>query len=368
MTGVYISFPFCLQKCTYCHFASGVFPADWEPPYLEALETEIQTAAYPSTPDTVYLGGGTPSLIEIPRLEHLFHTLPTTEWQEATIEASPGTITEEKAQAWARLGINRVSLGVQSFVPSEAAAAGRQHTPESVAREIEQLRQAGIHDINIDLLAGLAHQTERTWQISLDWAVRLEPSHVSVYMLDVDDDSNLGRELQTGGSRFGARSVPSEDQIADFYLTAVRELEKHSLQQYEISNFARPGHESRHNLKYWRMEPYIGFGVDAHSFDGRRRYGNVSSVEEYIDRRRRGESPRASEEILDDRRLAEDHFIMGLRQTAGIDPTPAELSLFEDPLQRMIERGWLRKPSPNTLALTAEGILFSNEVFAEFLA
>ena len=367
MTGIYISFPFCTQKCTYCHFASGVFPSEWMPDYLEAVAAEIGVATYPSTPDTLYLGGGTPSLIGVPELRRLLGTLPAASWREATIEAAPGTISLEKAQAWAEIGIHRVSLGVQSFVPRVAAAAGRKHTPESVVRDVEILRQAGIRDINIDLLAGLAHQTEDTWRTSLDWTLRLDPSHVSVYMLDVDDESNLGRELQAGGTRFGAASVPTEDEITDFYLHAIRELANNSLPQYEISNFARPGRESQHNLKYWRMQPYIGFGVDAHSFDGARRWGNVCSVEEYIGRSRRGESVRAFTETLDERRLSEDRFITGLRQTSGFDPAAGDIRLFEEPLRRMVDRGWLDQSS-GRLALTPQGLLFSNEVFAEFLS
>jgi oxygen-independent coproporphyrinogen-3 oxidase len=337
------------------------------PLYLEALSAEIRAANYPSAPDTLYLGGGTPSLIEVPQLQRLLSSLTVTRWHEATIEAAPGTISQEKAHGWADLGINRVSLGVQSFVPKVAAAAGRKHTPESVADDIETLRQAGIPDINIDILAGLAHQTEHTWRTSLDWTIRLDPAHVSVYMLDVDDESNLGRELQAGGSRFGAASAPSEDRIADFYLHAIHELENNSLSQYEISNFARPGRESRHNLKYWRMQPYIGFGVDAHSFDGSRRWGNVSSVAEYLDRSRHGESVRASIETLDERRLAEDRFITGLRQISGFDPSPRDVRLFQEPLRRMLDRGWLRNES-GRLALTKSGLMFSNELFAEFLS
>ncbi|MCY4584553.1 MAG: radical SAM family heme chaperone HemW [Bryobacterales bacterium] len=368
MAGIYISFPFCLQKCTYCHFSSGVFPSDWMPAYLEALETEIRTAHFPSEPDTLYLGGGTPSLIEIDRLDTLLSALPARDWREATIEASPGTVTEERVHAWKELGINRASLGVQSFIPREVAATGRKHTPETVATEMALLARVGIDDVNIDLLAGLAHQTPAGWQESLDWIAKLSPSHVSVYMLDVDDDSRLGRELQSGGSRFGAASVPSDDQITEFYTTAIEMLKQHALRQYEISNFARAGQESIHNRKYWRMEPYIGFGADAHSFDGRRRWGNVASVKEYLDRSQRGESVRKMTETLDERRIAEDRFITGLRQIAGFDAPPSEMVLFQEPLRRLIERGWLRRENGNRLSLTPEGLLFSNEAYAEFLA
>ena len=173
MTGVYISFPFCQQKCTYCNFSSGVFPRDLVPAYLDTLIAEIEAAEFLSEPDTLYLGGGTPSLLEIPQLAKILAALPAVNWREATLEASPTTVTQERAAGWARLGINRVSLGVQSFVPTEAAATGRKHTPEVVAEEISLLKREGIENVNIDLIAGLPHQTKRSWQTSLDWVSRL---------------------------------------------------------------------------------------------------------------------------------------------------------------------------------------------------
>jgi oxygen-independent coproporphyrinogen-3 oxidase len=367
MTGIYIAFPFCLQKCTYCHFASGLPPREGFESYLDALLGEIDQADFPSPPDTLYLGGGTPSLMETADLARILTRLGVSEWREATIEAAPGTVTSEKAAGWARLGINRVSLGVQSFVPREAAAAGRKHTPEQVEAEIALLARKGIRNVNIDLLAGLAHQTEAGWRTSLAWVERLQPAHVSVYMLEVDDDSRLGQELRRGGTRFGAGETPAEDQITDFYLMAVDRLRRNSILQYEISNFARPGEESLHNLKYWNMDPYLGFGADAHSFDGRERWGNVSSHVEYVERRRRGESLRAHAEVLDGQRRVEDRFLTGLRRTAGFDASPEDLVLFEGALQRLAEKGWLERPKPGRLRLTPQGILFSNEVFQEFL-
>lgn len=337
------------------------------PAYVDALRAEIRTTDLPSPPDTLYLGGGTPSLIDTDALPALLDCLPTREWREATMEASPGTVTAERAQAWAEAGINRVSLGVQSFVPKEAAAAGRKHTPESVAAEVEILARVGIDNVSVDLLVGLAHQTPDGLAESLRWVAAIAPAHVSVYMLDVDDESNLGRELQKGGTRFGAGSVPSDDEIAELYTTAIQELDRQSIKQYEISNFARAGRESAHNLKYWRMEPYVGFGVDAHSFDGRRRWGNVTSVEEYLKRSRQGGSIRATTETLDRRRMAEDRFITGLRQTGGFDAPPDEMELFNEALTRLIERGWLRRANGTRLVLTSEGLMFSNEAFAEIL-
>ncbi|MGD1097776.1 MAG: radical SAM family heme chaperone HemW, partial [Bryobacteraceae bacterium] len=267
MAGVYISYPFCAQKCTYCNFASGVFPRELEACYLERLRTEIRDAAWTWKPETVYLGGGTPSQIEPSALAALLGEIPGRPWAEATIEAAPGTIAPDKAAAWKAAGIDRVSLGVQSFNARELARTGRKHTAEIVKAEVALLREAGIDSINIDLIAGLPHQTRQSWIESLEWLERLGGPHASVYMLEVDQDSRLGSEILARGARYGASDVPSDDQIAEFYELAVERLSLAGLRRYEISNFARPGYESRHNLKYWRREPYLGFGADAHSFD-----------------------------------------------------------------------------------------------------
>lgn len=367
MTGIYISFPFCLQKCTYCNFSSGVFPRDLVGPYVEALQAEMESAEFPGEPDTLYLGGGTPSLLDTVQLSRILGSLPRVRWSEATIEAAPGTITPEKAEAWARCGIHRVSLGVQSFVPREAAAASRKHTPEQVAAEIALLRSNGIAAINIDLIAGLAYQTESGWKTSLDWVDRLQPEHVSVYMLEVDDESRLGEELRSGGARYGAQAVPSEDEIAGFYEMAVERLRAMSILRYEISNFSRPGFESRHNLKYWNMEPYLGFGADAHSFDGERRWWNVPAPGEYIERVFGGVSARERTETIDDARRFQERFLTGLRQSRGLQATAAEFELLRGPLQRLTACGWLEQGGHGHVRLTPEGVLFSNTVFQELL-
>ncbi|HYM11417.1 MAG TPA: radical SAM family heme chaperone HemW [Bryobacterales bacterium] len=364
--GVYISIPFCAQKCTYCNFASGVFPEALLREYLAALEAEIAAESWNVAPDTLYLGGGTPSLLDPQALGRILRRLPAAEWAEATLEAAPGTVTSERTAAWRLLGIDRVSLGVQSFVPREIAATGRKHSPQQVAEEVARLRQHGISEINIDLIAGLPHQTAASWRESLDWIERLQPPHVSVYMLEADEDSRLGREILRGGARYGAGAVPDDAQIADFYLQAVERLERLGIRRYEISNFARPGCESAHNLKYWRLEPYRGFGADAHSFDGHRRWSNVETPAEYVERFRAGASPVAASEPVDPRRAMEEHFFVGLRQTAGIEPCEEEWRRFAEPIRRLGQDGLLRAEG-SRLRLTDRGVLFSNEVFQEFI-
>jgi oxygen-independent coproporphyrinogen-3 oxidase len=355
MPGVYLSYPFCAQKCTYCNFASGVFPRELESRYVEALFAELRGTEWPWTPETVYLGGGTPSQMDPDALEKLLAEIPGREWTEATIEVAPGSITREKIAAWRKVGINRVSLGVQSFNAKELSRTGRKHTAETVIDDVALLREVGITNINLDLIAGLPFQTRGSWNASLDWIERVGAPHVSVYMLEVDDDSNLGRELLALGSRYGAGAVPCEDDIAEFYETAVDQLKSIGINRYEISNFARAGFESRHNLKYWRREPYLGFGADAHSFDGESRWQNAESAAEYC------KHPRAVEKTTAD--PTSERFFLGLRLSEGID---GPWEPFAGAIRQFIDDGLLEQ-SGTRVRLTPRGVMLSNEVFQEFV-
>lgn len=362
MAGVYLSYPFCAQKCTFCNFASGVFPRGLEERYIAALQAELARFEWPWKPETVYLGGGTPSRVPAAALRSLLGSIPGRPWFEATIEAAPGTITAGAAREWREAGINRVSLGVQSFVREEIGQTGRRHTARVVESEVRLLRESGIANFNIDLIAGLPYQTPESWEESLDWVERLEAPHVSVYMLEVDEDSRLGAEMLRRGSKYGAAAAPSEDTVADLYERAVERLERAGIPQYEISNFARPGYESRHNLKYWRLEPYAGFGADAHSFDGAVRRQNAESAADYVDRMERGESPCIEETPA----APGERFFAGLRLRSGIQPTAEEWVRFAEPIRRFVEAGLLTSDGA-TLALTRRGIMLSNEVFQEFV-
>ncbi len=363
MAGVYISYPFCRQKCTYCNFASGVGRAAEEREYFEALLAEVAAHRWEWTPETVYLGGGSPDRLDPADLERLLALVPGRPWREATIEAAPDDVSPDKAAEWARSGITRVSLGVQSFVEAEIRRTGRQHTAAGVAEAVWILRQAGIGRINIDLIAGLPGQTAESWEESLEWIARLAPGHVSVYMLEIDGKSRLGRELLAGGSRYGAAEVPDEETVALLYERAVAALAEMGLRRYEISNFARPGEESLHNLKYWRLEPYVGFGADAHSYDGRSRRRNAETAREYVDRFRRGRPPavETSEAASDER------FFLGLRLAEGIRLDAGGRRLHAAAIERFLRAGLLEE-SGGRLRLTDRGVLLSNEVFQEFLA
>jgi oxygen-independent coproporphyrinogen-3 oxidase len=355
--GVYLSYPFCAQKCTYCNFASGVFPRSLEARYLAALEAEVRAHVWQWAPQTVFLGGGTPSQIAPDALQSVLSAIPGKPWEEATLEAAPGTFTAEKARAWIDCGINRVSLGVQSFVELELRRSGRKHTAQAVADDVRTLASAGIDNYNLDLIAGLSGQTEAGWRESLDWIERLQPPHVSVYMLEIDEESRLGNEILRGGARYGAGDRPSDDETADFYETAVERLAAMGIARYEISNFARPGFESRHNLKYWKLEPYVGFGADAHSFDGQMRRQNSESIEGYLQKNHLAEQAEA---------CPTERFFVGLRLAEGIRPEAEEWQRFAEPIHRFIDSGLL-ETSGGTLRLTNRGVMLSNEVFQEFL-
>jgi len=363
MAGVYISYPFCSRKCAFCNFVSAVAPATLEQRYLAALRGEIENHRWRWRPETLYLGGGSPNRIEPEALCALLAAVPDRPWLEATMEAAPGEITRDKARAWRQAGITRASLGVQSFVPREVARTGRKHTAETVAADVRLLREEEIRRINIDLIAGLPGQTTASWRESLEWISRLEADHVSVYMLEVDEDSRLGREILRGGARYGAAETPPEDIVAGLYEQAVEYLEGIGLARYEISNFARAGAESLHNLKYWRLEPYAGFGADAHSFDGRLRRRNAESAAAYVERFEQG-LPVWLEEIP--ARPEEERFFVGLRLSEGVRPEPEEWGRYQAPIRRFLDEGLLEAKG-DRLRLTRHGVLVSNEVLQEFV-
>ncbi len=356
MPGVYISYPFCAQKCSYCNFASGVFPKALEAQYQERLLGELERAEWPWKPETLYFGGGTPSLWPEADLAAVLRRVPGKPWREATMECAPGTLTLEKIEAWLEAGINRVSLGVQSFVSAELRRTGRKHDAETVRRDVAMLRAAGLTNINLDLIAGLAGQTRESWRTSLDQLLELAPPHASVYILEVDEDSRLGAEVLLNGVRFGAPDVPSEELQVEFYDTAVERLAAAGIARYEISNFARAGFESLHNLKYWKLEEYLGFGADAHSLAGGMRWRNAESPAEYV---AQGESQQ-EQETAD---VARERYWVGLRLLEGVPDRgeyPATIAA--------LTRDGLLERQGERVRLTARGVLLSNEVFERFLA
>jgi oxygen-independent coproporphyrinogen-3 oxidase len=322
--------------------------------------------------DTVYIGGGTPSLLNPVHLQSLLDTLRktfATDLAEVTLEADPETIEAGKAAAWVRAGISRVSFGVQSFSDKELIAAGRMHRRADIYLAVPILREAGIRNISFDLIAGLPHQTKESWRQSLEELAVLEPEHVSVYLLEIDEGSRLGKELLQGGGRYSAGAVPSEDEMAEFYEMAQEALGAAGYHHYEISNWAKPGFESKHNLKYWRREPYLGFGAGAHSFSGTERWANAHDAADYVKAVQGGRLPVEQHESLTAERALEEELFLGLRQLDGIYLARIEreygttLAGKFDPLTL----AGLVKRDGSMVRLAPERLCVSNEVFVELM-
>jgi oxygen-independent coproporphyrinogen-3 oxidase len=383
--GIYISVPFCRAKCTYCNFASGVSSVSAHEQYVARLCGEIRSvrqrlaaALIPEQVDSIYLGGGTPSVLSPALIGQLAQALrqefSVTPGAEITLECAPGQLDDPTLAAMLALGVNRLSFGVQSLVDREAAATGRFHTRAIVLQDLQRVRSAGLHNLSIDLIAGMPHQTAATWQESLDALVATGAEHASIYMLEIDEDSRLGRELLAGGTRYHAGTVPSEELTADLYQSAVPFLEQNGLRPYEISNFARTGSQSRHNLKYWRRHPYLGFGLDAHSMlrapqGGALRFSNTAVLPEYLS------GPEAAEDVrgLDPSQELEEAWFLGLRLNKGVawHDLAAEFGRDQVEIFRPVVRELgdleLLTDAAGVVRLTPRGVLFSNEVFARFL-
>ena len=383
--GLYISVPFCRAKCTYCNFASGVFPASEHGRYVERVCAEIRGARdraererrlLPERVGSVYLGGGTPSTLEPERLREIFAALRENfmveREAESTIECAPGQIAADFLKVMVEVSATRVSLGVQSMVDAEAAATGRMHTRAIVQEDVRRLHDAGLA-VNVDLIAGLPGQTISSWMESVEAVCGLGVEHASLYMLEVDEDSRLGRELIGGGARYGAALVPTEDTVAAMYEVGCERLERAGLAQYEISNFARRGAESRHNLRYWRREPYLGAGLDAHSMlrhrdGGAVRSGNTDELAGYLAGDAEGEA-----EHVDRAAELEESWFLGLRLVEGVS-LPAlrrefgddAMAAFDEVVGELAGDGLLMREG-DRVALTMRGRMLSNEVFGRFI-
>jgi oxygen-independent coproporphyrinogen-3 oxidase len=339
--------------------------------------------------DTVYFGGGTPSLLEPSALAGIVDALrqnftfadsaalPSESSRqvtaaapaEITLEADPETITPEKARAWIAAGFNRISLGVQSFNDRELQAAGRMHRRADIFAAAQILRGAGIRNFSMDLIAGLAQQTRESWEESVARILEIRPEHISIYLLEIDEGSRLGKESLAGGSRYSAEAIPSDDAMAESYESACARLADAGYEHYEISNWGLPGFRSRHNLKYWRREPYIGLGAGAHSFDGAKRWSNVHDSAKYVACIESGVTPREQIEPVTAQQALDEELFLGLRQLEGIDLAHVEQK-YGVSLQARIaglrEQGLLEM-NGELLRLAPAHLTVSNEVFVELL-
>jgi len=398
--GVYISIPFCKAKCTFCNFASGVFGAERMQHYVDRLGVEVRGAraaagkigaSLPGAVDTIYFGGGTPSLLSAEQFAEVFRNLrgefDLSAGAEITLECAPGQLSDETLAELLRQGMNRISFGVQSFVDQEAAAVGRLHTRQQCEAEIARVRAAGVSEINVDLIAGLPHQTEQSWRYSVEQAIASGAPHISVYLLEVDEDSRLGREMLEQGSRYSAAAVPNEDQAAEWYQLACDLLQEAGVHQYEISNFARPGHHSHHNLKYWRRQPYIGLGLDAHSMllanQDAVRFANTSDLDRYLGQGS-DKNPFPLLELAHDasdrqvdvvgcNEAFEESLFLGLRLNEGVHLETLRRqfgeSLLREAMPALVEvrDAGLLELNSDRMRLTPQGRLVSNEVFSRLL-
>ncbi len=384
--GIYIQVPFCQTKCTYCNFHTGVVSSARFGPYVDAVCREIgnhaalyegagvalPTSLTDAVVDTVYVGGGTPSLLDPGLLQRMLDAVRSafaTELAEVTLEADPETVEAEKAGAWVRAGINRVSFGVQSFSDRELEGTGRMHRRADIYRASEILRNAGIRNISFDLIAGLPYQTRESWRGSLEELAALAPEHVSVYLLEIDEGSHLGGEVLRGGRRYSAGELPSEDEMAEFYETACEFLRDAGYHHYEISNWGKPGLESRHNLKYWRREPYSGFGAGAHSFSGTERWANAHDAAAYVQALAGGKLPMEQHEVLTRDGALEEELFLGLRQLDGIDLKRIELEygvMLASRFDPLASAGLVERDG-NMVRLAPARLSVSNEVFVELM-
>lgn len=385
--GVYLHIPFCKSRCSYCDFATDVYrDSGAVERYVDALCREIeggnpsgsegvgtvqQDDTLPtgrvsaSHIDTIYFGGGTPSLLEPEQIERILNAVTSVfsvgESAEITMEMNPATVTPEKLDAFRKLGINRASFGVQTFNERDLKLLARGHDADDARQTYRLLREAGFANISFDLIAGLPGQTLEDWSRNLDEAIAMEPEHLSLYLLEIHESTPLAEQVRSG------RRTPIDDELAaEMYEMMLDRLAAAGYEQYEISNFAKPGFESRHNTKYWRLDPVYGFGVSAHSFDGRERYANERDTAKYVGSIEEEGSAEVFREIVN---IGSETAFLGLRLNEGVDIEAyerrfgAELSLKSSEL---IERG-LVETADGRLRLTRKGMLFSNEVFAEFV-
>jgi oxygen-independent coproporphyrinogen III oxidase len=388
--GLYFSIPFCRAKCTYCNFASGVFPASDHARYVDRLIADLtQSQAWadsmhvelPRSVDTIYFGGGTPVLLAPELFTKIFKAIreqfALTSDVEITVECAPAQLSDATLASMIEAGVNRVSLGVQSFNNREASLSGRLHTRDQVDGDLRRIRDSGITNISIDLLAGLAEQTRASWRESLAVLLDTGVPHASVYMLEIDEDSRLGRELLSGGARLSARLVPSDDAITEMYEEAVATYEAAGLKQYEISNFAQSGMESKHNLRYWQRRPYLGVGLDASSMlrssdssdSAVFRCTTTDDLKEYMN------SPSTTTETswLGPTQQLEEAWFLGLRRNSGValDALRREFGMQtvapSIAVAKRLANDDLLTIEDDRVRLTNRGRLISNDVFSEFL-
>ncbi len=371
--GIYIHIPFCRSRCSYCDFATGLYESGLADRYVRALVVEVELSANMGSVDTVYLGGGTPSLLSPSQLECILNALHghfTIEpASEITIEMNPGTVTLDNLRAFRKLGVNRASFGAQTFDDAELARLGRSHTSSQTLQTFEDLRAADFENVSFDLIAGLPGQTLARWERNVEQALELQPEHLSFYLLEVHSGTPLAEHI-----RRGLQPKPDDDLAAVMYQRMLERASKAGYLHYEISNLCRPGFMSRHNTKYWTGGPYFGFGCSAHSYDGiRRRWSNERDVLQYVEMIENERSPIVEEQELSQVEIREEALFLGMRLMKGVDFRQYRQTFGVDlrdqhgeELERFHEAR-LVEFDGDVIRLTRAGALLSNEVFAALM-
>lgn len=371
--GIYLHIPFCKSRCSYCDFATDVYrDNDAVDRYVAALCSEIAMyvgSAPTADIDTIYLGGGTPSLLKPEQVGRIL-TAVTDKFQiksdaEITMEMNPATVTLESLKAFRELGVNRASFGVQTFDNRSLKLLARGHDANDARLTFDLLREAGFNNVSFDLIAGLPGQTLKAWEHNLDEAVCMQPEHLSLYLLEIHEGTPLAEQI-----RGGRQPLPDPELAAEMYELMLDKLSAAGYEQYEISNFSRPGYESRHNTKYWMLDPVIGFGVSAHSFNGRQRFANERDTARYVNAIA---SRNTAEVMREDINIASEFVFLGLRLENGVDRACFEsrfgfdlMQKYRQEIQDLIGDG-LVDAARDRLRLTLKGKLYSNEVFAVFV-
>jgi oxygen-independent coproporphyrinogen-3 oxidase len=374
--GLYIHVPFCASICGYCHFTRVLADPALERRYVDAVVREIRNATPTanSTPvaDTIYFGGGTPSLLApadigalIRACREAFDVAPGA---EVTLEANPDTVSEERLAGYRAAGVNRLSLGVQSYRDQELARLGRRHDAGRARAAFREARAAGFDNVSLDLMLALPEQACADARESVEGLIALEPEHASVYLLELHPGTPLGDAMAGPGG-----AIPDDDDAADMYLETMARLESAGFEQYEISNVARPGRRSRHNLKYWTDGEWLGFGCGAHSTAGAERWENIESVHQYIARIERGASPESARRRLSRREQLEEALFMALRLADGVEfdriRTRYGVDVWREWGERLapFEEAGLIQRDARRLRLTRQGMLLASSVMTTFL-
>ena len=372
--GLYVHIPFCSSRCSYCDFATGLYQSELAERYVRCLINEICASQYAGeNVDTIYFGGGTPSLLAPAQLDRILASL-TDNFRiaaktEITLEINPGSATPEKLRAFRSLGVNRASFGAQTFDDAELAKLGRSHNTADALRTFADLRDAGFANVSFDLIAGLPGQTLERWKRNIKQALDLAAEHLSFYLLEVHSGTPLAEHI-----RQGIQPQPDEDLAGVMYEWMLEQATSSGYEHYEISNLCRPGFHSRHNVKYWTAAPYYGFGCSAHSYDGdTRRWSNHRDVLKYVSVIESGESAVVEEQQLSRTDVQAEAVFLGMRLMEGVDLRRYRESFGVDlrdehaeDLDRFCKAG-LVELDGDLIRLTRTGALLSNEVFAAFV-